>query len=134
MTNQMIGSQVTATKIGSFNNGICSAHRGDEEGFISAQAIAAHIDSSDDEELECRTLISQSATLSGNVWMSTALCPKQYVNVDCNAFVYGHMDSCDNKIDSNDKTFGGRFNSKNGCEAFGTSELIRAQAICCRIR
>ena len=137
MTKQMIGSQVTATKIGSVNNGMCSAHRGDEEGFISAQAIAGYIDSSSGQQLECRTLISQSATLSGSVWsvwMSTALCPRQYVNVDCNAFVYGHMDSCDTKIESDDKTYGGRFNSKNGCEAFGTSELIRAQSICCRIR
>ena len=136
MTKQMIGSQVTATKIGSVNNGMCSAHRGDIGGFISAQAFAVHVESSDGQQLDCRTVMSKSAMAAGKarLFQSSVKCPNQYTVADCNSFVYGHMDYCENRITTSDKTFGGRFTSENGCEAFGNSELIRVQAICCRFK
>jgi len=118
----------------------CYAQRGDAKGLIAGVGIGARIDGNG--KYSC---INQQAegdadlvTSTSGVYKSVSTCPTGYNVVDCGYSMEGMGGTLEECAKANggsydlENVFGSVFVT-NGCEAYGNSKRVRAQANCCKI-
>jgi len=122
---------------------VCRAQRGEvsEDGVMVYLVVGAMCaeQPQDGHQLKCQKVEAMSAELNEDgKYVSSVQCERGTVMFDCNSFLRGPIDSCD-EFSANEHTLYGENyrlvgrKSKIYCDAFGDAASVRAGATCCQL-